>query len=178
MKLRNLFLSLALVVPYQNLFLQYDGARWVDRASQIRAESAYNPNAKSYIINKQGMRVPCAWGLSQFTMDTWRIWGKPKGVSPLDPEAAISANSRYMLWLEARSAKLDPANTWDGALAGYNAGIGNYEQAIWLSEQLGGNMTWQQTLPNITHANAQQTIDYVKRIHQYKNEIQAKLGKS
>ena len=111
-------------------------------------------------------------------MDTWRSWGKPKGANPLDPEASINANSRYMPWLEARSEKLDPTNTWDGALAGYNAGFGNYEKAVWLSEQLGGNMTWQQTLPHITHKNAQQTIDYVKRIHQYKTEIQAKLNKS
>ncbi len=175
---RNLCLSVALVVPYQNLLVQYDGARWVDRASQIKAESNFNPNAQSFIINKQGQKVPCAFGLSQFTMDTWKIWGKPKGADPRDPEASISANSRYMVYLEEGSARIDPTNTWDGALASYNAGPGNYDKAVWLAEQLGGNTTWQQALPNITHKNAQQTIDYVKRIHQYKTEILAKLGKS
>ena len=180
MKINNILLSifLTLPLPYQPIFQKYSGARWVDRISQCEAESGLNPNAQSFIINKQGQKVPCAFGLSQFTMDTWKIWGKPKGADPRDPEASISANSRYMVYLEEGSARIDPTNTWDGALASYNAGPGNYDKAVWLAEQLGGNTTWQQALPNITHKNAQQTIDYVKRIHQYKTEILAKLGKS
>lgn len=166
MKLRVLLLGLVLPLPYQGQFQQIDGVRYVDRISQAYQESGLNPKAQSFIINKAGQRVPCAWGLCQFTLPTWGQWGKPKGVDVFDVTAQINAQQRYMNYLEA---SLD--NDYDKSLGAYNAGKGSIQKAIWLQNQL-GLQTWQEALPHITGvANAKQTTTYIARIHQWQKQI-------
>ena len=107
------------IVPWQGIFQRVAGSRWVDRAAQVQAESGFNASAQSWIVNKQGARVPCAYGPAQFTPPTWKIWGRPPTADPHDPNYAIPAQNNYMNWLEPR------AGGNDQGLAGYNWGLGN-----------------------------------------------------
>ena len=153
-------------VPYQPLFQKYDGSAWIARAAQCEAESRFNPNAISYVHGK-----PCAYGLAQFTLPTWKTWGKPAGASPLEPEPAIDANGRYMNWLLGRVSD----HQLDTSLGAYNAGLGSIQKAQRLAEQLGipGSQGWLRALPQVTGAqNAKQTSDYIIRNRKYRKEIQ------
>ena len=150
---------LLLPLPFQAQFQQIDGARWVDRISQCYQESKLNPQA----VSSCGAR-----GIAQFMPATARQY---ELTDPTDVPASIRANQTYMLRLEAQTH-----GDWDAALASYNCGYGNYSKAEWLAEQLGGNTTWQQTMPHVIK-DAEQPIQYVQRIHQWKQQIQKQLGR-
>lgn len=89
-------------------------------AAQLQAESAFDPNAVSYVG---------AMGLAQFMPGTWAQWGRDADgdgrASPFDPADAIDAQVRFMCDLHrtARRSGIrgDPVSL---ALAGYNAGWG------------------------------------------------------
>jgi soluble lytic murein transglycosylase-like protein len=160
-------------VPYQTTFKAMGGALWVPRAAQAQAESGFDPLAQSWIINKQGVKIPCAFGLCQFTMPTWKTWGDP-GASPLQPVPCIKAQCRYMPWLSARVGG-DP----DKTLAAYNAGLGSVQRAERMAASLGllGPTAWLQALPRVTGvANAAQTTGYLQHNHANIVSIQRKVG--
>jgi soluble lytic murein transglycosylase-like protein len=159
-------------VPFQAALKEKNGARWVDRAAQAQAESGFDPAAQSWIINKQGKRVPCAFGLFQFTMPTWTIWGDA-GDSPLQPIPAIKGNSRYMPYLEGK-VKKDQDKAW----AAYNAGLGSIQRAEKKAISLGmtGPDAWLRALPRVTgEANAAQTRGYLVHIKAYRANILKKV---
>lgn len=153
--------GLAAQVPYQPLFQATAGARWVDRAAQVRAESAFNPRA----ISPVGAR-----GLAQFMPATWREWCVRLGMAdadPFEPAPALRAQHAYMNWLEARcGGRLDPA------LGAYNAGLGSIRKAQGLAAALGmaGEDAWLRALPRVTGPHAPETQGYVARIRRYRAE--------
>lgn len=145
-------------VPFQATFHAVAGPRWVDRAAQAQAESAFNPLAVSPV----GAR-----GIAQFMPATWSEWAP--GADPFDPVAGIRAQHRYMLWLEAQCAgRLDPA------LGAYNAGLGNIRKAQRLADRLGldGTDAWLRALPRVTGAShARETSGYLIRNRQFRAVI-------
>jgi membrane-bound lytic murein transglycosylase MltF len=159
MKWQGLLLGLILPLPYQGQFQQIDGIRWVDRISQCYQESGLSPKAVSSCGAK---------GIAQFMPKTAKQYHL---TDPTDVPASIRANSKYMLRLEAQCHQ-----DWDAALCSYNAGYGNYQRAEWLAEQLGGETTWQQTMPHVIK-DSNQPIQYVQRIHTWKQQIQKQLGR-
>ena len=145
-------------VPFQATFRAVAGPRWIDRAAQAQAESAFNPRA----VSPMGAR-----GIAQFMPATWATWAP--GADPFDPVAGIRAQHRYMLWLEARCAgHLDPA------LGAYNAGLGNIRKAQRLADQLGldGTEAWLRALPRVTGAiHARETTGYLDRNRRFREQI-------
>lgn len=145
-------------VPFEPTFKAVAGPRWIDRAAQVQAESAFNPRAVSPV----GAR-----GLAQFMPATWAEWAP--GADPFDPSAGIQAQHRYMLWLEARcGGQLDPA------LGAYNAGLGNLRKAQRLASALGlaGQEAWLRALPRVTGAaHAAETAGYVARNRRFRAQI-------
>ena len=104
----------------------FTGKDWMRLKAQIKAESAFSPNAQSGVGAK---------GLGQFMDPTWREWGK--GHNVFNPEANIDAQARYMRWL------LNRVTTWECAFAAYNWGIGNVLR-VWQDPN------WKQRLPQET----------------------------
>jgi hypothetical protein len=96
-------------VPYadlfNNAFMRY-GVPAELLAAVARAESAFNPSARS---------PAGAIGLMQFMPGT----AAGLGVNPLDPASAVDGAARYLKQL------FQQFGSWDLALAGYNAGPGN-----------------------------------------------------
>ena len=86
-------------------------------ASQIAAESAFNPTARSSVG---------AMGLMQFMPATWADWGN--GKDPDDPIANVDAGVRYMKWI--LSQLQGTASQQELALAAYNWGIGNVKKLM------------------------------------------------
>ena len=94
---------------------------------QIRAESSFNPDAKS--------PAGC-YGLAQFNMMTWSQWWDgdsdldpppadlTRSINPQDPEDAILALCAYMASLEKRFGSLAYA------LAAYNWGPGHMSKLL------------------------------------------------
>jgi hypothetical protein len=137
-------------VPYWSDFQRIAGPRAIERAAQVRQESAFQVRAVSHV----GAR-----GLAQFMPSTWAQWGR--GADPFDPVAGIDAQHRYMIWLEAR--------TWEpaAALAGYNAGLGNVRKAQVVASSMGltDSRAWLRVgLPRVTGRHAAETQGYVDRI--------------
>nr|WP_306672426.1 lytic transglycosylase domain-containing protein [Geothrix fuzhouensis] len=145
-------------VPFEPTFRAVAGPRWIDRAAQVQAESAFNPRAVSPV----GAR-----GLAQFMPATWAEWAP--GADPFDPIASIQAQHRYMLWLEARcGGQLDPA------LGAYNAGLGNIRKARRLADGLGlvGSEAWLRALPRVTGpAHAAETTGYLIRNRRFRAQL-------
>ena len=145
-------------VPYEGTFRAVAGDRWIDRAAQAQAESAFNPRAVSPV----GAR-----GIAQFMPATWNEWAP--GADPFDAFAGIQAQHRYMLWLEARcSGRLDPA------LGAYNAGLGNVRKAQRLADSLGlvGQEAWLRALPRVTgHTHSAETAGYLVRNRRFRAQI-------
>ena len=159
-------------VPFQPQFKTLNGAWWIARAAQAQAESGFDPLAQSWVVDKTGKRVPCAFGLLQFTLPTWQTWGDA-GTSPLQPIPSIKANSRYMPWIMGRVGQ-DP----DKALGAYNAGLGTIQKAERLAVLLGltGADAWLQALPRVSGtANANQTRAYLSHNKAYAADIQRKV---
>jgi hypothetical protein len=159
-------------IPYAETFREVAGIRWLDRAAQVKAESNFNPNAVSYILNKEGKRVPCAYGVAQFTLPTWETainkgWA-PVDSTPLNPFVAIPAQHFYMRSIEAHFP-----GDWPKALGSYNAGRGNIQEAERRAEALGysGSEAWLKELPSVTGKDhAAETAGYVRRIKVYRDE--------
>ena len=185
------------VVPYEEFFRAEAGMRWLDRAAQCRAESNFNPTATSYIWKKRIVggvftlvKTPCAFGIAQFTLPTWREMQR-RGVVPVfvydvegtridnnpdyyDPATAIKAQNFYMRDIEAQFQG-DNAKS----LGAYNAGISSIKNAERRAASLGysGSEAWMKALPLVVGKNlktekshAEETIGYVKRIRQYRDE--------
>lgn len=143
---------------YDSLFKYYAaeqgfvGNDWLRFKAQVRAESNFDPNARS---------SAGAIGLAQFMPLTWAEWndGTP-GLQrlastllltdPRDPEDAIHAQIIYMKWL------LQRVTTWEAAFAAYNWGIGRVLK-IWMLPR------WKDHLPK-------ETFDYIHRIEKYYQE--------
>lgn len=151
-------------VPFWTTFQEVAGPRAIERAAQVRQESAFNPKAVSPV----GAR-----GLCQFMPKTWEAYAPP-GADPFDPVAGIQAQHKFMLWLE-RYFKGDHAK----ALGGYNAGPGSIRKAERLASQWGlsGSRAWLTALPQVTGRHAQETITYVHRIETiHMPWVQARVG--
>ncbi|MBS1765994.1 MAG: lytic transglycosylase domain-containing protein [Acidobacteria bacterium] len=86
-------------------------------ASQIAAESAFNPSARSRVG---------AMGLMQFMPATWAEWGN--GADPDDPAANIDAGIRYMKWI--LSQLQNTSSPQELAFAAYNWGIGHVKNLM------------------------------------------------
>jgi hypothetical protein len=82
-------------------------------ARVAKAESGWNPNA----VSPRG-----AMGLMQFMPETWKMYGHG---SPFDPAESMAAAQRYLGKLLGQFG-----GDTSKALAGYNWGEGNVEQAI------------------------------------------------
>lgn len=158
----------AAAVPYQGLIQATAGARWPERAAQLKAESGFNPRAVS----------PCgARGLAQFMPASWKWaqdqrWVRPSD-RPEDPAAAIKANDAYMRWLEARTS-----GRWDRALGAYNAGLLSIQRALRQVERTGlaGADAWLRALPAVTGAHAAETQAYVARCAAYRDAFRREAG--
>ncbi|HEU4951713.1 MAG TPA: lytic transglycosylase domain-containing protein [Holophagaceae bacterium] len=124
-------------------------------ASQIAAESAFNPTARS----KVG-----AMGLMQFMPTTWADWGN--GQDPDDPAANIDAGIRYMKWLLGQLQ--GTASPQELALAAYNWGIGRVKNLI--SQQ--GRSDW----PALRPFMPAETQGYVDRIMSNAGTFRAAVG--
>ena len=144
---------------YDSLFQYYaeregfTGNDWLYFKAQVKAESAFDPNAVSYVG---------AVGLAQFMPPTWKEWqdgtpgiqaiaGRMELLDPRDPEDAIRTQVWYMKWLLNR---VD--NSWPLAWAAYNWGIGNVLR-------IRGNPEWWAKIPA-------ETRHYINRINQYYGE--------
>ena len=97
--------------PYYEEFVKVCGPRAVDRLAQCRQESAFNPQAVSWV----GAR-----GLMQAMPGTWKWYQDqgvvPSGAHPFQIEYSIAGGHWHMNFLEARTKE------WTGALAAYNWG--------------------------------------------------------
>lgn len=110
---------------YDSLFQYYAGIHgldWLLLKAQVKAESNFNPAAKSRVG---------ALGLAQFMPATWKEWAGKSAADiamlqdPLNPEAAIAAQSNYMAWLITQTA-----GELRYALAAYNYGIGRVKKHL------------------------------------------------
>lgn len=151
--------------PYQSIFQQVAGSRWIERAAQVWAESGFNPKAQSSVGAK---------GLAQAMDATWRDYQKnswvPKGSSPFDPLPAIMGQDRYMLWIAPHVAGI-----WHAELGSYNAGLGTVLKAEKVAGLVGvpGVDAWLAVLPRVSGvANAAQTAGYIKHNDAYLTIIQ------
>lgn len=105
---------------FKSLILDMAGRYGYDAAllaSQIAAESAFNPDARSPVG---------AMGLMQFMPATWAEWGK--GADPNDPAANVDAGIRYMQWILSQLQGTASPN--ELAFAAYNWGIGHVKNLI------------------------------------------------
>ena len=140
---------------YDSLIQYYGGEKgigWLLLKAQIKAESNFDPNAKSWVG---------ALGLPQFMKATWEEWkdGTP-GIQATkmilnrtNPEHAIRAQAAYMKWLLDR---LD--NDVDHALAAYNWGIGRVKAMLRKHGHL------------VEAEMPEETVNYVKRIRKFHKE--------
>lgn len=107
---------------YQNLIKEASKEAGIPEqiiATQIQAESNFNPDASSGV----------AHGIAQFTDETWVMYGNGGDVN--NPDDAIPALGRYMKKLKEivqPQAKDDPDQLIRLTLAAYNAGPGNVEK--------------------------------------------------
>ncbi len=124
-------------------YADFTNLDWHKVKAQIKAESAFNPRAKSGAGAK---------GLGQFMPPTWVEWGTG---DIYNPEDNISATCRYMRWL------LNSLNQDDRlAFAAYNWGIGNVKKAI-------GYDTASYDISAFIAALPSETKKYITRINQY-----------
>lgn len=143
-------------VPFEKEFKAICGERWLDRAAQIKAESNFNPNARSFDGGE---------GLGQAT----RIWPEyvrrgwvPADSTPFQVAPAIMGAHAYMNKLEER------LGSWRAGYCGYNAGAKNIQKAQKLAKlahypapMTEGFLT---ALPEFTKSASRWTINYDKNI--------------
>jgi len=117
---------------YDSLIRYYAGQKglnWKLLKAQIKAESNFNPNARSPVG---------ALGLPQFMKATWLEWqdGTP-GIQSFknlfkrtNPEAAIRSQAAYMKWLFKRFSHLSEMMQQTAVLASYNWGVTRVRRLI------------------------------------------------
>ncbi len=134
--------------------------RWLK--AQYYQESRLDPSA----VSPAGAR-----GIAQFMPGTWREVAPGLGFGGMSPHAAgpsILAGARYMqrmrrVWVSDRAE----SDRRELAQASYNAGAGNIIRA---QRACGGARAWPDIsvcLPQVTGANAAETITYVERIRRW-----------
>jgi soluble lytic murein transglycosylase-like protein len=102
---------------YDSLIMYYAeraGVDWLLLKAQIRAESAFDPMARS---------IAGAAGLAQFMSATFEEWSQRLGIAnanPYNPEHSIHCQAEYMRWLLDRFD-----GNVDRAIGAYNFGVGN-----------------------------------------------------
>lgn len=162
-----------LLLPRSSSASQYD--RLIERSAntfmpsvdwrlwkaQVKAESAFNPLAKSSVG---------AMGLSQIMPATFAEIAKKSGItgSPFDPEINLMAGAFYM----ARMRNIFKAPRPDSerhklAMASYNAGAGNIIRAQKLT---GNSVEWQPVADKlylVTGRHSKETVNYVSTIQKY-----------
>ena len=129
--------------------------------AQIKAESAFKPNAVSPVG---------AMGLSQIMPATFKEIAEKSGIkgSAFDPEVNLMSGAWYMARM--RNTFKAPRPDFERhnlAIASYNAGSGNIIKA----QRLAGNPAeWQPVadkLHLVTGKHAKETRDYVKKIRSF-----------
>ena len=151
----------AYYIPFENDFKDICQHRWLDRAAQIKCESNFDPNIKSFDNGE---------GLGQAT-NIWPWYIKMGWVhadsNPYQVRPAIQGAHKYMVWLEARVKN----HYWLTACGAYNAGLGSIQKAQKLADiaDLPGDEAWLTTLPQVTKANSRYTINYIKHLKQVRS---------
>jgi soluble lytic murein transglycosylase-like protein len=147
------------------------GWDWRREKAQCIQESQLRPNA----VSSAG-----AMGIAQFMPETWvkdviRGMKLPAEASAYDPKFAIPANAWYMrkMWNGWTNPQREPLDRWRLALASYNAGAGNIEEA---QKAANGAIPYSDIIAHL-HAvtgaeNSAQTIEYVRRIEGYYQLLQ------
>jgi soluble lytic murein transglycosylase-like protein len=105
---------------------KHEVSPWQLLKAQIKAESAFNPMARS---------SAGAMGLTQFMAPTFNEWVSRLNIvnpNPYNPEHSIHCQAAYMRWL------LDQfAGNLDRAIGAYNFGVGNeHRQKPWPDETI------------------------------------------
>ena len=170
------------LVPWQAIFQRVAGPSWTWRAAQVRAESGFNPYARSGVG---------AQGGAQFMPKTWSQMiaarAIPPGSDPHDPKAFIPAQHYYMTDLESFARKRGfetDRGIRDAAHGSYNAGPGSIQKAKRLADSIGLLSTpgtedaWLKALPRVTgQAHSAETQGYVARINKYHSELEARCAR-
>lgn len=142
------------------LFLPGWDWRWWK--AQLYQESRLNPSA----VSPAGAR-----GLAQIMPGTWRDEAPKLGYTGLSPHAAepaIMVGAHYMQRMRRTwSADRSEADRRRLAQASYNAGAGNIIKAQRACNNARDWPQISQCLPQITGANATETITYVQRIERW-----------
>lgn len=137
------------------------GVDWRWWKAQVKAESAFNPLAKSPVG---------AMGLSQIMPATFAEIGRKSGITgnPYAPEVNLFAGAFYMS--RQRAIFKAPRPEYEKhafACAAYNSGAGNIIKAQGLA---GNPPEWQpvaEKLHLVTGRHSHETIGYVKRIRAF-----------
>lgn len=141
---------------------------WLWWKAQVKAESAFNPLARSPVG---------AIGLAQIMPATFAEIGRKSGITgnPYAPEVNLMAGAWYMN--RQRAIFKAPRPEYEKhalACAAYNAGAGHIIKAQRLA---GDPQEWQpvaEKLPQVTGKHAKETTDYVSKIRRfYKNYLLA-----
>lgn len=169
--MRVLAAALVMAIPFQVEFKEVCGPRWLDRAAQIKAESNFDPNARSFDGGE---------GLGQAT----RIWPEyirrgwvPADSTPFQPRPAIMGAHRYMNHLEPR------AGGWIPGYCAYNAGLGSVIKAQKLARLAGipgakipGSDAFLTTLPQVTGKASRWTLNYHANIQVIRAKYRKDFG--
>jgi soluble lytic murein transglycosylase-like protein len=141
---------------------------WLYWKSQLYQESGFNPDARSQVG---------ALGLAQFMPATWdQVMHQlgMSGISARDAKYAIDAGAFYMANLRRTWSSPRPAmDRHKLAEASYNAGTGNLVKA---QKMCGGKALYSDIapcLPMVTGPSAQETLTYVTRIDQWREQLAA-----
>ena len=144
--------------------------------SQIRAESAWNPNAESH-YRPNG--VTCCIGLGQIAGPTW-AQESPKvgcaGVSRTDPRCNIRVTVAYMgKLLTYFKCGLNTEEPWEITRACFNAGSGNINKERKVCRMKYGceESRWYRNREDVCRrhsSNCEETRTYVQRIQRYIEE--------
>lgn len=155
-----------LAIPFEADFKDICGNRWLDRAAQIKAESNFNPGARSPDGGE---------GLGQAT----KIWPEyvrrgwvPADSTPFQPRPAIMGAHHYMNHLEPR------AGGWIPGCGAYNAGLGSILKAKQLADLAGDPREdgWLYALPQVTKAKSRFTINYIHTIRAVRAQYRKTYG--
>ena len=143
------------------------GPHWYWWKAQLYQESLLDPNALSPVG---------ASGLAQFMPATWGDVSRRlglEGVSPRSAKHAIDAGAYYMATLSRGWSSPRPAlDRHQLAQSSYNAGFGNLLAAQRACNGAIGYAGIICCLPDVTGHHSAETIQYVKRIHRWKTQLE------
>lgn len=153
-------------IPFEAKFRAICGDRWLDRAAQIKAESNFDPNARSFDGGE---------GLGQAT----GIWPEyirrgwvPNDSTPFQVGPAIMGANAYMISLETQ------LGSWRAGYCGYNAGARSIQKAQRLAKlaKYPAPMTdgFLQALPEVTGKASRWTINYDRNIRAIRADYRRK----